>query len=570
MMDYAEIKQRVSMDDLLGAYSIDTVKGRCACPLHGGDNKTGFNVHSDGQAWTCHTQCGSGDIFTFVEKYENVDNSKARVRIMEMFNLESPEPVAKPKKQAKPKAAVIKTTEYVYRDKDAKPPYKVIRRDYADGKKDCFQECNGKFSLPVDVRTLYNLDLIEEAGDGFICLCEGEKTADALFSLDYAGTTNPLGSKNWNDSYAELLKDKNVVVMPDADEHGEKWREAVKESLCGVVESLRVVNVPDSFVKDHPEFTGHDFADYIEKIGIEQSKIDVAAMIDSADVLPRGVDPDLLGRPADTWKSIVSRAKLGISTNIFNLREWLPSMNVNVKEGDLLVIMANTSTGKTRILHNFPYYIRRLNYVIFDLELSKDTLAVRYAAMENGLSVNSIEHRLEHGIAVKDVSVDNVYIQKIDSLTLDKIKERVELIERVTGKRIHGVGIDYVGLMSGSGSKYEATSDNVERFKEYIGSSDKFGILTTQVARPENKVDGMFQCPSPFSAKNSGSIENSAQTLIGFWKVKHQQNALMCRVMKHTHGEYPSNDITLDANDLRITEADIQTAERNPRLLPIN
>jgi len=555
MMDYAEIKTRVNMDDLLSAYSIDTVKGRCACPLHGGDNKTGFSVHSDSDGWTCHTTCDcSGDIFTFVEKYENVDNSQARIRIMEMFGLESPAPVAPKKKKSKPKAAVSKTTEYVYRTKDAKPLYKVIRADYVDGKKDCFLEYNGKFSLPVEVRTLYNLDMIEDAGLDFVCLCEGEKTADALMSVDYVGTTNPLGSKNWNASYAELLKDKNVVVMPDSDKHGEKWRDEVKESLCGVVESLRVVNVPDGFIKEYPEFTGHDFADYIEKVGIEQSKEDITGLISVAEVLPRGVDPDLLGRPSDTWSNIVKRAKLGISTNIFNLREWLPSMNVNVKEGDLLVLMANTSTGKTRILHNFPYYIRRLNYVIFDLELSKDTLALRYAAMENGLSVTSVEHRLEHGLEVKDVSVDNVFIQKIDSLTLDKIKERVELIERVTGRRIHGVGVDYVGLMSGAGSKYEATSDNVERFKEYIGTSNKFGILTTQVARPENKIEGMFQCPSPFSAKNSGSIENSAQTLIGFWKVKNEQNVLKARVMKHTHGEYPSEDITLSANDLRITE----------------
>jgi len=556
-MDFATIKQHVDMRRLLSAYSITLgAKGRCACPLHGGDNKDAFSVASDGQSWKCFTGCGEdghGDIFTFVERFENVDNAQARLKIMDMFGLsdDKPKVTHKPKKQ---KAAVKSTTEYVYRDADGVELFKSIRVDYVDGKKDCFQECNGRRNLPENVRTLYNMDFVDGNDLNITIICEGEKTADALGECGYTATTNPLGSKNWDKKYAQLLKGFDVVIMPDADEHGEKWRDEVSESLCGVAAQVRVVNMPDDFVKANPQFTGHDFADYLEVNGEVKAREFLSEAIDSVRILPNGVDPDLLGRPCDTWRDIVKKAKAGISTNVFNFREWLPSMNINVKQGDLVVLMANTSTGKTRILHNIPFHIRRLNYAIFDLELSKEVLAMRYAAMQNKISIDWIENKLENGQPFENVDVDNVFVQKIDGLTIEKIRERVELIERVTGKTMHVVSIDYIGLLQSNGSSYESTSSNVEAFKAYISATGKVGILTTQVARPSDKEDGMFQCPSPFAAKNSGSIENSAQELIGIWKDKNDRRKLWARVMKYTHGSYPENDIPMLAQDLLITE----------------
>jgi hypothetical protein len=64
----------------------------------------------------------------------------------------------------------------------------------------------------------------------------------------------------------------------------------------------------------------------------------------------------------------------------------------------------------------------------------------------------------------------------------------------------------------------------------------------------------MYICPSPFSAKNSGSIENSAQVLFGFWKDKYNSDRLWAKCLKYSHGDYNQEDIALDAKDLIITE----------------
>lgn len=50
--------------------------GRCACPLHGGQDNNAFAIyHKDGRdLWTCYSgDCGSGDAITFVQKWQGLD-----------------------------------------------------------------------------------------------------------------------------------------------------------------------------------------------------------------------------------------------------------------------------------------------------------------------------------------------------------------------------------------------------------------------------------------------------------------------------------------------------------------
>jgi len=50
--------------------------GRCACPLHGGENETAFSIfHKEGKDyWKCHTgDCGGGDVITFVQRWQGLD-----------------------------------------------------------------------------------------------------------------------------------------------------------------------------------------------------------------------------------------------------------------------------------------------------------------------------------------------------------------------------------------------------------------------------------------------------------------------------------------------------------------
>lgn len=54
--------------------------GRCACPIHGGDNETAFSIYKNNgkQSWKCHSgDCGGGDALDFVRKWRNWDIKQA-------------------------------------------------------------------------------------------------------------------------------------------------------------------------------------------------------------------------------------------------------------------------------------------------------------------------------------------------------------------------------------------------------------------------------------------------------------------------------------------------------------
>lgn len=95
-------------------------------------------------------------------------------------------------------------------------------------------------------RVLYHVpELIasREAG-AVVWLCEGEKDADALTAAGEMATTNPHGAGSWRAAYAELLRDRLVVAVPDADADGAKWIAAVTASVAPVARRFKVVRLP--------------------------------------------------------------------------------------------------------------------------------------------------------------------------------------------------------------------------------------------------------------------------------------------------------------------------------------
>lgn len=74
---------------------------------------------------------------------------------------------------------------------------------------------------------------------------EGEKVADRLASAGLISTTSPFGAGKWPAAWGErYLRDRHVVVLPDADEVGAKHARAVADSCSGHAASVRIVELP--------------------------------------------------------------------------------------------------------------------------------------------------------------------------------------------------------------------------------------------------------------------------------------------------------------------------------------
>lgn len=111
------IKDNLDVERILEHYDFDNVTERgnhfrACCKLHDGQNRMAFAIHQDEGLWTCHTgECGSGDVFTIVQKMEGVSFPVAVHRVAEILNLDitNLEIVARTKQEHKELRAWMKT-----------------------------------------------------------------------------------------------------------------------------------------------------------------------------------------------------------------------------------------------------------------------------------------------------------------------------------------------------------------------------------------------------------------------------------------------------------------------------
>ena len=94
-------------------------------------------------------------------------------------------------------------------------------------------------------RVLYRLPELQAAmPDAPVFIVEGEKDADNLARLRLIATTNSGGAGKWRDEYGEVLRGRQVVILPDSDEPGHKHAWEVARALAGVAASVKVLELP--------------------------------------------------------------------------------------------------------------------------------------------------------------------------------------------------------------------------------------------------------------------------------------------------------------------------------------
>jgi len=107
-------------------------------------------------------------------------------------------------------------------------------------------KCNGSHrQVPAVRRVLYRLpELLTADPAAPVFIVEGEKDAEALAALGLVATTNPGGAKKWSPEYSEMLRGRQVVVLPDNDKDGRLHSAQVAATHTGIATSVRVVSLP--------------------------------------------------------------------------------------------------------------------------------------------------------------------------------------------------------------------------------------------------------------------------------------------------------------------------------------
>ena len=239
------------------------------CPKCGGDDRfAAFKDVAERGAVHCRNCLGKGggDGLATVAWVRGIDFPAAVRFVAEFLGLQ-PEGNGKPR--------IVAT--YDFPDENGRLLYQVARREpgQAGRPKDFLQRrpkpgggwiWNMQGIVPVPYR-LPELLLADASRP--VVIVEGEKDADALAALGIVATTNHGGADNWTATHAKHLAGRRVVIVPDADESGERHAQTIAASLQGIAASVRLVRLP----------TGKDASEWLAAGGTPEA---LAQLIDAA------------------------------------------------------------------------------------------------------------------------------------------------------------------------------------------------------------------------------------------------------------------------------------------------
>ncbi|MCL2659269.1 MAG: hypothetical protein FWD64_01940 [Acidobacteriaceae bacterium] len=180
---------------------------------------------------------------------------------------------------------------YKYRNEDGDLQKEVLRYpDDDDGNKVIVQRRpgrDGKYRYDVSKLgpLLYHAELLRDYRNlsiDMVVITEGEKDADTVtnLGLEPCSGNGPVigvtsgGADTWNASLAGKLEYKRVVVMPDDDPAGERYRDAVVKSLEALGIEKRVVSFAGTGCKDVTAFVEkYGKQALIDRIGTDWVKV---------------------------------------------------------------------------------------------------------------------------------------------------------------------------------------------------------------------------------------------------------------------------------------------------------
>lgn len=182
---------------------------------------------------------------------------------------------------------------YIYKQADGTPYLRVVRPGFYQSHWSGGAWVSG---APKGPKIPYRLpEMLAAARDGVadVLIVEGEKDADNLTTLGFVATTNsggadPGSGTKFTPELAHWFEGKNVYVLLDNDEAGEKHAAHVVETLSDVAQSVHVVRLPGLPPKG-------DVSDWIEAGGTVDELADL--LRSAPESKPEGTAPPIHATP---------------------------------------------------------------------------------------------------------------------------------------------------------------------------------------------------------------------------------------------------------------------------------
>lgn len=221
----------------------------------------------------------------------------------------------------------------------------------------------------------------------------------------------------------------------------------------------------------------------------------------------------------------------------------IDNLLVGMGKGDMVVVGARPGVGKTSFVLNIGSRAAKMygkTVCVFSLEMSAEQLVMRMISSEAKIDSGILrsgrlqpEHWDSLAIAADGLSRCNILIDDTPGISVTMMKSRLRRI-----KNLGLVIIDYLQLMQG-----ESRSDNRAQEVGEISRGIKlmakeFGVPVITCAQLNRSVETGKENrePMPSDLRDSGSIEQDADSILFLQRIEGQLQKVKVIVAKNRHG----------------------------------
>ena len=253
------------------------------CPFCGsGTGKNGtpaLSTYEDDTKWKCQS-CGAGgdiiNLFYMVNRLEHTpENFKYAVTTLsEMFHTGS---IPSESLQSYRPTGKVGSRTHVYYNADGSIFGKKVITTLTNGKKSpCWYLYDHEkktyiTGLHEQKAPLYNANVLHNMDEGTVFITEGEKDADTLSHLDDIPATtipNGAGFSQWLDLYNDGLQGKDIIILTDNDDVGQKYGIKVAQNTLNIAKSVKIIPATAIWSKCPPK---GDISDIVQALGADEA-----------------------------------------------------------------------------------------------------------------------------------------------------------------------------------------------------------------------------------------------------------------------------------------------------------
>jgi replicative DNA helicase len=209
----------------------------------------------------------------------------------------------------------------------------------------------------------------------------------------------------------------------------------------------------------------------------------------------------------------------GVPTGFVDLDE----MTRGLQGGDLIIVAARPSMGKTSLTLNIAQYVAAQPELVvgfFSLEMSKESLFIRLLTSEAQID----SHRLLSGAigqkdygrishALETLSAMKLYIDDTANIGVLEMRAKCRRLQAEHG--LHLIVVDYIQLMSGRGRFENRTLELASISRSLKGLAKELNVpivVLSQLSRgPESRSDHR---PQLSDLRESGALEQDADLVV--------------------------------------------------------